>query len=361
MDPVVPEAIDARPDRPAPTSSKDPAAAAKLDGWLTAGIWAAGIVLVIFGSFFGYSVYAQQQADRLANPAWQVIDAARQALAKNQSDPTLHGRLAEALASGGYLDEAKAELTAAVKLDSSYVGAYVDLATIELQQKEYAASESHWKKVLDITAKAGMENVNQYREAALFNLGQIAYINKDYVGAVGDFNAALRVNKDAADTYLLLAKSYRGMGDPANALTQVDIALKFDPRYPEAHFVRGQIYLSKGDKVDAAWDFRAALDGAPGQPEAQAALDSLGTYAEWYAKATAAWASHEASPAIDAVHVARSIDPGSFDAAMLNGQILMASHDASAAAGAFGDALKIKPNDQTAASALSRAKTASGR
>jgi tetratricopeptide (TPR) repeat protein len=337
----------------------DPHRSARLDTWLTAGVWVAGIALAVFAGFFAYNVYAQTQADLLANPALQVINAVVKQVNASPKDPTLHSRLAEALGAAGRFDEAKQELATAIKLDPTYVGAFENLATIELMQKDYTNSAVHWQKVIDLTAAAGMQDVNQRREAAFFHLGEIALIQKDYVGAVGYFNAAIRIRKDASDTYLRLAQAYAGLGQESSALEQVDVALQFDPKFPEAHFQRGKIYLAMGDKVNAAWDFRAALDGAPDNPEATSALASLGSFESWYGQAVTASKSGETSAALGAVQIARSLQPDSFDAAMLHGRLLEQTGDIAGAVDAYTVASKIKPGDRTAAASLKRAKSAS--
>jgi tetratricopeptide (TPR) repeat protein len=332
---------------------------ARLDRALSIAVWAVGLVLVLFAGFFGYSVYAQRQAARLSNPAYQAVDALQAQVNKKPGDAELHSRLGEALATAGDVEQAKAEFAAAIKLDATYVGAYQNLAALELAQSDFTNSAVQWQKVLELTKDSQMQDVNQRRDLAYFSLGQIALVQKDYVGAVGYFNAALRIRKDASDTYLLLAKAYMGLGQNEQAMAQVTAALAFEPNYAEAHYVRGKLYLAAGDKVNAAWDFRAALDRAPDNPEAQAAVESLGSYESWYGKASTAFAAHETSAALDAVQVARAIQPGSYDAAMLHGQILEGIGQAKDAIAAYQVALKAKPNDPAATAALKRAQAAS--
>jgi Tfp pilus assembly protein PilF len=142
-------------------------------------------------------------------------------------------------------------------------------------------------------------------------------------------------------------------------MEKITAALTFDPNLAEAHFVRGKLYMAQGDKVNAAWDFRAALDGAPDNPEAQAAVDSLGAYESWYGQAVTAKASGETSAALGDVQIARAIQPDSYDAAMLHGQILEGLDDAKGAVDAYTAALKAKSNDPAATAALKRATAAS--
>jgi tetratricopeptide (TPR) repeat protein len=356
MDPVQPE--DAPLHDPAPSQSGPKPKSRDLDRLLTLGIGTTLIAIVALGAFFAYSYQAQKKADRLANPALQAVDTIRAQVKAKPGDAELHSRLAEALATAGELDEAKAQLIAAIKLDPKYIGAYQNLATIELEQELYEDSAKHWQKVLDLTKGTQMEEINQRRELAYFNLGQIAMLQKDFVGAVGYFNASLRIKKDASDTYLLLAKSYMELDQNEQALEKVNAALAFEPNYAEAHYVRGLLYRAAGDLVDAAWDFRAAADRAPDNPEPQAAIDSLGSFESWYGKAQTAWSSRDTSAALDAVRIARSITPGSYEAAMLHGQIAEATGRAKDAVGAYEAALNAKPKDPAATVALKRAKSA---
>lgn len=358
MDPVQPEVNDAPSHDASSTTQRPRLDSAKLDRWLTVGIWLAIAAVVALGAFFAYSVSAQKKADRLANPAFQAIDGLTAQVKKKPGDAELRSRLAEALATAGQLDQAKAQLIAAIKIDPKYIGAFQNLATIELEQKLYDDSKKHWQKVLDLTAETQMKDINERRELAYFSLGQIAMLQKDYVGAVGYFNASLRIKKDASDTYLLLAKAYMELDQNQQAMEKINAALAFEPNYAEAHYVRGKLYQASGDIVDAAWDFRAALDAAPDNPEAEAAVESLGSFESWYGQAETAWGSRDTSKALDAVRVARSITPSSYEAAMLHGAILERVGNSKDAVDAYTAALRAKPDDPTATAALKRARAA---
>jgi tetratricopeptide (TPR) repeat protein len=271
----------------------------------------------------------------------------------------LRVQLAAALGAAGLNNQAKAQLAVVIKADPKNIPAFQTLSQIELIEKDYTNAKGHLQRILDLTDTGDYQNVNQRRELAFFHLGEIALVQKRYEDAVGYFKAALRIRKDASDTYLRLAQAYAGLDVPDMALEQLDIALTFDPRMAEAHYERGKLLFKKGDKVNAAWEYRAALDGAPESREAQAAMDSLGTYREWFDKAEAAFKSSQMQPALDAVRIARAIDPTSFDAAMLHGQILERVGDFSAAADAYTIAVKVRPDDGSATSALSRSIEAS--
>jgi tetratricopeptide (TPR) repeat protein len=353
-------APDTASEAPSPAVS-DSAAAARLDRRLNLAVGAVALVLVALAGWFGYSVWAQNEANKLSSPAQLVVEAMRKQVDAKPDDPTLHSRYAEALGAVGRFDEAKQQLFVALKLDPKYVGAYENLALVEILQKDYAPAEQHLNKVLDLTASGDYGQINERRELAYFHLGEISLIKRRYEDSVGYFKAALRIRKDASDTYVRLAQAYLGMDLKDQAKKQLQIALAFDPRFAEAHYELGKIYLSSGDKVNAAWEFRAALDGAPQAIEPQTAMDSLGSYDSWWEKAVAASKVGKTAEALDAVKIARAIQPSSFEAAMLHGQLLEQAGDQKGAEEAYGVAVKIKPDDKTAAAALSRVTKASGK
>jgi tetratricopeptide (TPR) repeat protein len=334
-------------------------ASARLDQRVSIALWAVGALLIAVAALFGYSVYAQQQQAKLSSPALLVIDALRKQVEKNPNDPTLRSRLAEALGAAGLMNEAKAQLIVAVQIDKTYVGAYQNLAAIALLQKDYVNAEQYLLKVLTLTSGGDYAALNERREFANFHLGEIALVRKQYVEAVGYLKAAIRIRKDASDSYLRLAQAYVGLDYKDMAKEQLEIALAFDPSFPEAHYEKGRILLAEGDKVNAAWEFRVAVDGAPEAEEAQAALASLGTYDSWYGKAVAAFGTGDLSEAHDAVRISRAIEPSSYDAAMLHGRILEKLGDRKSAAEAYAAAMTSRPGDKAAAAAFAGSSDAS--
>jgi tetratricopeptide (TPR) repeat protein len=340
-------------------SFADTARSRLLEQRLTIALWVVGVSTVAFALFFAYNVWAQEQAVRLSSPALVTIDNAQKAVAKAPDDLGLRIQLAAALGAAGLFDEAKSQLAIAVKADAKNVAAYQTLAQIELLQQDYKNAKSHLQKVLDLTDTGEYMNVNQRRELAFFHLGEIALIERAYEDAVGYFKAAIRIRKDASDTYLRLAQAYIGLQVPDTALEQLEIALAFDPRLPEAHYEKGKLLFAKGDKVNAAWEFRAALDGAPESREAQAAMDTIGTYDDWYRRAESAFKTGQMQAALDAARIARAIEPESYDAAMLHARILEKQGDFSGAADVYATAVAIRPDDKPATEGLSRSKEAS--
>ena len=77
MDPVDDEGAVSTPASPRPGRVRGASStgSARLDRWLTIGVWAAAVAVVAFAGFFAYSVYAQQQAARLSSSTSLAVDA----------------------------------------------------------------------------------------------------------------------------------------------------------------------------------------------------------------------------------------------------------------------------------------------
>jgi tetratricopeptide (TPR) repeat protein len=343
------------PEEEAPR--RDGVASSNLDRWLNMAIVGVIVLIVVVGGYFGYTYYYQQQQARLANPALHLIDVATAAAQKDPKNPDTHARLAEALAANGDYAQAKQELATALKLQPDYAVAYQDLSEIALDQNDSKNAQIYLTKLLTVTSTGEFQGVNDRREFALYNLGALSLQQKKYTDAIGYLNAAIRVNNTASDSYLLLAKALHGSGDDAGALKNVGIALQFDPNYAEALYFQGTLYQAAGDIADAAWDFRASLGQAPDQAEPKAALAALGTYDQWLQKGQAAYASGDLKSALADAEVARAIQPSGFDAAMLNGEVLVKQGSYADAVEAFKVAVKVQPKDTSAAAALQNAQT----
>jgi tetratricopeptide (TPR) repeat protein len=349
--------VEAPPD----AEGADSLRSAKVDRWLSIATWTAVLALIGLGGFFGYSVWAQNRIERASSPAYAVIDAAKAAVDKTPNDSMLRVQLGQAYGAAGMYDEARAELDTAIRIKNDNVDAYQALAMIEMLRKNYDQSESALKKILDLTMTgdaAQYATVNQRREIAYYYLGEISLLRKQYEIAVNYFKAAIRVRRDASDSYVRLAQAYIGMDLPEQAIKQLKIALQFDPRFPEAHFELGKLLLDKGQRANAAWEFRQAIDNAPEQREPQAALAAMGTYEQWYKAAKDADDAGRLTEAIEAIDIARAMDPKSYDAAMLDGRLLERKPDLAAAVEAYKAALEARPGDKAAQEALTRAEKA---
>lgn len=299
------------------------------------------------GAFFGVTVWQTSRAEANSTPAQRALVTLERAVRRDPNHAGARVRYGEALASAGLYDEAVTQFKAAVKIDEKHTGAWLDLGLVAMQIDKRREAENYFEKVVALTDGAQYENIDQRRETAMFHLGEIALDDRRYEDAAGFFKESLRIRKDASDTYYLLAQALFGMGSDDSAIEQLDAALAFDPRYPEAHYLYGKILLARGDRVNAAVHFRSAATLAPDVKEAQAALKQLGSVEDAIGKSQKALAAGDTKLAVEEALVARALDPRSIEAGIVHAEAVIASGDTKAAKSVLEEVLKLdKDNAQ---------------
>ena len=325
-----------------------------LDSVLTIIVWALVAAVVGLGGWFGYTVWVNTNQSRLATPALRSIEGLKAMARRSPNDITIRIRLGEALGQAGMYDEAVQQLTQALNIDRKHTGALLDLGLIAAQRNEWNTAESYFQRVADLTDGIEYANVNDQRETALYYLGECALRSRRYEDAISWFKAALRIRRDAADTYLEMASAYKGMGDLDAALKQLEIGVTFDPTYAQAFYEMGQIYSSKKDVVNAASCYAKSAELAPDAEQPKEALASLGTADEWKARAVASLKENKVADAVDEVLVARMLAPKDVSLAKLHAQIAEKKGDKKSALAIWKEAEQLAPSDQDIKAAIKR-------
>jgi tetratricopeptide (TPR) repeat protein len=93
----------------------------------------------------------------------------------------------------------------------------------------------------------------------LHNQGIEKAEQKDYKGAIEEFNQALRINPDAANTYTSRGFVRYQLGDTQGAIADYNQAIQSDPSYARAYFNRGNIRRKLGDNQNAIADYNQAI------------------------------------------------------------------------------------------------------
>jgi tetratricopeptide (TPR) repeat protein len=197
----------------------------RLDSSLNIILLIALVAVIAIGAIFGYTVWQDRQERMKATPALRTINELAAQSRKAPNNVPLHVRLGEAYAAAGMSAKAIQQLKIATKLDPKHTGAWLDLGMIAMNEKKYPEAKGYFTKVVDLTAGADFQNVNNRRENALYGLGIIALETKQYEDAVGRFKDALRIRDDASDTYYHLALAYKQGKQPAKAREQLQVAL----------------------------------------------------------------------------------------------------------------------------------------
>ncbi len=113
------------------------------------------------------------------------------------------------------------------------------------------------------------------------------------------------------------------MGEIDGAIQQLEIGVKFDPGFAEAHYFLGQLYKQNKDDVNASYQFVRAAELAPEADPPREAVEAYGPAATWIEKARKSLAAGTTEDALNSILIARNLDKKSFEAAKLHGEILV--------------------------------------
>ena len=316
-----------------------------LNLWLNLAL--ALLVAVMLGAvvYFGYSVYRDRQANFATSAAGRLVGMLEGQVRKNPNDVILRVRLGEALGGMGKYSEATQQLNAALKIEPKHIGANLDLGLVAVAAKNPAAAESYFKKVVELTEGSQYSALSSSREIALYNLGLLANEKKRFDDAAGFFKAALVIRKDASDTYYHLGKALQGMGEIDGAIQQLEIGVKFDPGFAEAHYFLGQLYKQNKDDVNASYQFVRAAELAPEADPPREAVEAYGPAATWIEKARKSLAAGTTEDALNSILIARNLDKKSFEAAKLHGEILVKRASLKDALDVYREAAALDPKN----------------
>jgi tetratricopeptide (TPR) repeat protein len=326
----------------------------RLDSSLNIILLVALVAVIGIAAIFGYSIWQDRQQRAQATPALRTINELEGQSRKAPGNVPLHVRLGEAYAAAGMGAKATQQLKIATKLDPKHTGAWLDLGMIAMNEKKYPEAKGYFTKVVDLTAGADFQNVNNRRESALYGLGMIALESKQYEEAVGRFKEALRIRDDASDTYYHLALAYRGMDEDDAAIDQLQLALAFDPSFGAGNYLLGQIYLDRKDFVNASYHMRTASVSAPDSEQVKTALDTIGPASSWYDKSQSQMKAGDLDQAVESVLVARNLDPENADYAKAHAKILVLRKDTTDALDVYLQAARMDPKDAKVQSEIKR-------
>jgi tetratricopeptide (TPR) repeat protein len=335
-------------EAPSPTRQQ------RVDRALNAALLVLLAAVVLLGAWFGWTVYQTRVASRNATPALRALRVLEKSAKSAPNSAAMRVRLGEAQAAAGLYDDAVTNLKAAIKLDKKHTGAFLDLGIIALIKNDLTSAEAYFQKVVDLTAGSEFQDLNQRREQAYYYLGRIYLLQKQYEDALRYLKGAQRIRDDASDTYLGLAEAYKGLGEYDAATQNAELALSFDPNYPEGHFLLGQIHEAAGSETSAAVEYRRAVQLDEDIQVFNEALDALGPASKRIALARASMASGENTAALEQATIAYAVEPENVTAVKLYAELTEKVGKATSALVIYREAQKLAPDDVTVKAAVAR-------
>lgn len=313
------------------------------------------VVLALAVGFLIYTVIRIRIEDRNSSPAARAVKNLAGAVKKDPNNITARLRLADAMAADGRVREAAEQYNTVLNQSEDEPGALAGLAQIAMDKGEWRTAEGYWRRILDKLSSQPYSNVDQRVEKAYYYLGSTLMELKEYEEATTYLKEALRIRKDASDTYFLMAIAYREMDSPQKYKQNLQYALQFDPLLPEANYELGKVLLEEGDIGGAAEKFRVSADNAPAdRPEPQVALEQMGDPLEHLAKAQAALKAGDTETALAEARVASAIDPDNVDSARIVAQTYEKMKRTVEARAAWERVLTLVPGDKEGVAASTR-------
>jgi tetratricopeptide (TPR) repeat protein len=96
--------------------------------------------------------------------------------------------------------------------------------------------------------------------SAYYNRGLAKLEMSEYNGAIGDFDASIRLDPTSASTFNNRGSAWYAKGDPDRAMADFEKAIQLDPAYAFAYHNRGGVWKDKGDFNRAIADYGKAID-----------------------------------------------------------------------------------------------------
>jgi Tfp pilus assembly protein PilF len=176
-----------------------------------------------------------------------------------------HELLAEAFETQGKWDDAEKEYRAILKLNPNLPGIHFRLGRMLLSKPNPSPSvandaKQEFLQELQIDPKnAGAEYV----------LGELARQNQQWDEAVERFSSATKLDAQFGEAFLGLGMSLLGEKRYSDALAPLEMAVKLEPRNPDAHYNLAMAYTRAGRKQEGEKEFaihqRLIGDGGPAE------------------------------------------------------------------------------------------------
>jgi predicted AlkP superfamily phosphohydrolase/phosphomutase/tetratricopeptide (TPR) repeat protein len=175
-------------------------------------------------------------------------------------------QLANCLLAMGKVDECRAVMKEASKLEIPMAVAEMLSGQLELSAKNYDQALSHFFNVEQ--SQPNFPNVHTM-------IGNVYWEMNNLDGAKMAFEKAIQFNQDDARALFGLAKVFKKNSDPESAIKILLQAVTIEARFHEAHFELGNLFMVTSETEKARSAFTRCLALRPNWQEARSALDSL--------------------------------------------------------------------------------------
>lgn len=280
------------------------------------------------------------------------------ALALDSKDPEVFFNRANLLFQAGLIQEALADLDAAIRLRDSYLEARSNRANILIRLGDFGRAEvdleflvANLSNNADIWVALGLvkHRLGQWSEAvrcndralslvpnhpdALLNSSSLAYDDSNYLLALSWAENAIKVTPNRAEAHYALAQALYGLSRFENSVISYKKAINFNPSYVEAWLGQGIAYASSLRYTEAIESCRSALRVSPANSDAYVNLGFI------------LREKGDFDSALDALNKAIKLDPKNLKAYNNLGLLHMITRDPTSSLRAFDNGLAVLEND----------------
>ncbi len=197
-----------------------------------------------------------------------VVDAASMPIS---SDAIKHYDAGRALYDKGNIDGAIKEYEAAIRIESKFVDALIDLGDAYFDKVDLEDAADVYQRALV---------VDKNNSDAQFRLGRASYARRDYDTALEQYNDVLKVRPDDPEAIYNIALTYKALKRYDDAIPYFEKAIKARNRpFPEARINVARCYYEQGNLEKSEAAARKALE--------ETGPDTEDSSNAWYALATA--------------------------------------------------------------------------
>lgn len=320
-------------------------------------LWTALAAVVVLAAVLGWLVWSNNRQVVGATPASRAVAAIEADLKKDPKNLDLRMRLAQALVVAGRENEAVAQYEAVLKVNKDFTPALSGLGFVAAKKKDWKSAQGYFQKVSDLLANTENADRNRTLETAYFYLGTALMEQGKYEDAIANLKAALRIRRDASDTHYALAYCYKQLDSTKKYREELEVAIAFDPKMPEATYELA-LLIQKEDVGRAAELLRTSVDAAPGVDKPMDALDRLGPFSKRL-EAAKSLAGKDAKAALAEARVAAALEPEDLKTLKLLAVLWEKNKDPDAALAIYRRILLTEPKDADAQKAIERLSNAS--
>ncbi len=234
------------------------------------------VLLIAFVAFYAVDRF------RPATPsiADRQLASAEQAVRDKPGDIAARGALADIYVSRQRYDEAISQYTQILATGKGVELAHFGRGAAYVALKRYDEAIADYKAVVDIASKGEMAAFDTTLESAYYALGQIAMAQNNPAEAITQLNLALQIKRSDGDALYLIGTAYTATGKFDDAEHALRSAISFVPvGWADPYTAMADLYTKAGKPAMAEWATAMAA-GATGTGDTQAAIDRLTKIAE---------------------------------------------------------------------------------